>query len=49
MIIVAHNNLNMPRLFASVVVLAAIGISLTALTWYGEKRILFWHESERAV
>ena len=48
-IIVAHNDLNMPRLFASVVVLAVIGISLTALTWYGEKRILFWHESERAV
>ena len=47
-IIVAHNDLDMPRLFASVVVLAVIGISLTALTWYGERRVLFWHESERA-
>ena len=46
-IIVAHNNLDMPRLFAAVAVLAVIGISLTALTWYAEKRALFWHESER--
>jgi NitT/TauT family transport system permease protein len=46
-IIVAHNNLDMPRLFAAVAVLAFIGISLTALTWYAEKRALFWHESER--
>lgn len=46
-IIVAHNNLDMPRLFAAVVVLAAIGISLTAITWFAEKRVLFWHESER--
>ena len=46
-IIVAHNNLDMPRLFAAVAVLAVIGISLTALTWYAEKRVLFWHESER--
>ena len=46
-IIVAHSDLDMPRLFAAVVVLAVIGISLTALTWYGERRVLFWHASER--
>ena len=45
-IIVAHNDLDMPRLFAAVVVLAIIGIGLTTLTWYAEKRLLFWHETE---
>jgi len=48
-IIVAHNNLDMPRLFAAVAVLAVIGITLTGLTWYAEKRALSWHESERGV
>ena len=44
-IVVAHNNLDMPVLFSAVLTLAFIGISLTILTWYLEKRLLFWHES----
>lgn len=44
----ANDDLLMPRLFAAVAVLAVIGISLTVLTWYAEKRVLFWHDSERS-
>jgi NitT/TauT family transport system permease protein len=44
-IIVAHNNLMMPTLFSAVFTLAFIGITLTVLTAYVEKRVLFWHES----
>ena len=44
-IIVAHNNLDMPTLFAAVSVLALMGIGLTILTSYVERRVLFWHES----
>ncbi|MBM3933805.1 MAG: ABC transporter permease [SAR202 cluster bacterium] len=47
-IIVAHNNIDMPTLFAAIVVLAAIGVALTALTAYAEGRTLFWHESRQA-
>ena len=36
-------------LFSAVIVLAFIGISLTVLTAYLEKRLLFWHESSIAV
>lgn len=48
-IIVAHNNLDMPTLFSAIIVLAFIGISLTALTAFAEKRFLFWHESSTTV
>lgn len=44
-IIVAHNDLLMPTLFSAVLTLAFIGISLTILTSYVERRVLFWHES----
>ena len=44
-IIVAHNNLDMPVLFAAVLTLAFLGIGLMILTWLLEKRALFWHES----
>ncbi len=44
-IIVAHNNLDMPTLFSAVLVLAFIGVALTLLTAYVERRALFWHES----
>ena len=44
-IIVAHNNLDMPTLFSAVLTLAFIGIGLTVLLSYVEKRVLFWHES----
>ena len=44
-IIVAHNNLDMPTLFSAVLTLAFIGIGVTMLLAYVEKRVLFWHES----
>ena len=44
-IIVAHNNLDTPTLFSAIFSLAFIGISLTMITSYVEKRVLFWHES----
>ena len=47
-IIVAHNNLDMPTLFSAIATLAFIGIGLTILTSYIEKRLLFWHESTLA-
>ena len=45
-IIVAHNNLDMPTLFSAVFALAFIGIALTILTSYAERRVLYWHASE---
>jgi len=47
-IIVAHNNLDMPTLFSAILTLAFIGITLTILTSYAEKRVLFWHASSIA-
>ena len=44
-IITAHYNLDMPTLFAAILVLAFFGVALTALTAYAERRMLFWHES----
>ena len=44
-IIVAHNNLDMPTLFSAVISLAFIGISLVIAIAFVEKRVLFWHES----
>ncbi|MSQ25859.1 MAG: ABC transporter permease [Dehalococcoidia bacterium] len=44
-IIVAHNNLDMPTLFAAIVTLAVIGISLMTVITIAERRLLFWHES----
>ena len=44
-IIVAHNNLDMPTLFSAIVTLAFIGIALTVLTMAAERRAVFWHES----
>ena len=44
-IIVAHNNLDTPTLFAAIISLAVIGIGLTIAAWYAESRLLFWHES----
>lgn len=47
-IIVAHNNLDMPTMFSAILTLAFIGIGLTVLTSYVEKRLLFWHDSTLA-
>ncbi len=44
-IIVAHNNIDMPTLFAAVVTLAIIGVTLTSVLAYAERKVLFWHES----
>ena len=44
-IFVAYNNIDMPTLFAAILVMAFIGVSLTILTSYFERRFLFWHES----
>ena len=44
-IIIAHNNIDTPTLFAAIVVLAVIGVSATTLAAFVERRVLFWHES----
>ncbi len=44
-IIVAHNNIDMPTLFSAVVSLAIIGVALTAILSYAERKALFWHDS----
>ena len=44
-IIVAHYDLDMPTLFSAGLTLAIIGIGLTILTAYAERRVLFWHDS----
>ena len=48
-IFVAHHNLDMPTAFSAIAALAAIGIGLSVVTAYLEKRVLFWHESSLAV
>ena len=45
-IIVAHSNLDMPTLFAAILVLSVMGIALTILTSVLERRALFWHDVE---
>lgn len=42
-IIVSHNNLDMPTLFSAIVTLAVIGVSLTVLVAWAEHKLLFWH------
>ena len=44
-IIIAHNNIDTPTLFAAIVILAVIGVSVTTLAAFVERRVLFWHES----
>ncbi len=44
-IVVAHYDLDMPTLFSAGLTLALIGIGLTILISYVERRVLFWHES----
>ena len=43
-IVVAHNNLDMPKVFAAVIVLACIGIGLTTCIIILEKYLIFWKE-----
>jgi ABC-type nitrate/sulfonate/bicarbonate transport system permease component len=46
-IFLANSNLDMPTLFAAVVVLALLGVGLTSLLSLAERRVLAWHESVR--
>lgn len=41
----SHVDLNMPTLFAAIIVLAAMGVSLYFILAVIERRVLFWHES----
>lgn len=41
----SHVDLNMPTLFAAIMVLAAMGVSLYFILSIIERRVLFWHES----
>ena len=45
LIVIAHGDFDTPALFGAIVVLAIIGISLTAVVFALERRLLFWHES----
>lgn len=45
-ILLASNDFNQPAVFAGVLVLAVMGIGLTAVVTWLEKRFLYWHESE---
>ena len=49
LILVANGDFDTPALFGAVVVLAALGVSLTAAVSYVEGRVLDWHESYRGV
>ncbi|MCS6802578.1 MAG: ABC transporter permease [Chloroflexota bacterium] len=46
-IFLANTNLDMPSLFAAVVVLTLLGVGLTSLLSLAERRMLRWHESVR--
>jgi ABC-type nitrate/sulfonate/bicarbonate transport system permease component len=46
-IFLANTNLDMPTLFAAVVVLTMLGVALTSLLALAERRMLRWHESVR--
>lgn len=45
MIVIAHGDFDTPTLFGAIVVLAVIGVALTASLALLERRFLFWHDS----
>ena len=47
LIVIAHGDYDTPALFGAIVVLAVIGVALTAAVALIERRLLFWHESAR--
>jgi NitT/TauT family transport system permease protein len=49
LILIANGDLDTPTLFAAVFVLAALGVVLTGIVSYIERRVLFWHESVTGV
>jgi NitT/TauT family transport system permease protein len=46
-ILLAHTNLDLPTMFAGVLVLASLGVVITGVISLVERRLLFWHESFR--
>ncbi|MGE3857936.1 MAG: ABC transporter permease [Dehalococcoidia bacterium] len=49
LILVANGDFDTPALFGAVIVLAAMGVSLTVGISYLERRVLDWHDSYRGV
>ena len=49
LILVANGDFDTPALFGAVIVLAAMGVSLTVAVSYLESRVLDWHDSYRGV
>jgi NitT/TauT family transport system permease protein len=49
LILIFNGELNTPGMFGSIFVLAVIGVTLTAILAYIERRVLFWHESSAGV
>lgn len=45
LILIANGDFDTPTLFGAIVVLATLGIVLTGIVAYIERRVLFWHES----
>ena len=45
LIVIAHGDFDTPTLFGAIVVLAVIGVALTAALALLERRLLFWHDS----
>ncbi len=49
LILIANGDFDTATLFGAVVVLAVLGVALTAVVSYVERRVLFWHESSMGV
>ena len=49
LILIANGDFDTPALFGAVIVLAAMGVSLTVAVSYVERRVLDWHDSYRGV
>lgn len=49
LILIYNGEFNTPGLFAAVFVLAVVGVSMTGVVAYIERRVLFWHESSSGV
>ena len=49
LILIANGDFDTPALFGAIVVLAVLGVALTALVAAVERRLLFWHESSLEV
>jgi len=45
LILISNGDFDTPALFGAIVVLAALGVALTAIVAAVEHRVLFWHES----